>query len=296
MRTIGIIGIGSMGGAIARGLLETGELRPEEMALCDREMERLEPFATRWPALACYDQPDLMAEECGMIILAVKPYVLADVVEACGESLEDKAVVSIAAGWTVQMLRKILERTGARWLRVMPNTPAMVGEGMTALCEDSSFTPKELSLARRVFNALGRTITLPERLFDGVTALSGSSPAYIYMLIEAGHPRGHPGSRRAGAGGPVRARHRAHGALLGQASGGAPGRGLLPRRHHDRRGRRPGGEGLPARGAGSRARLRGEIPADVQAESVIRRPAPPPPQGGSERAGLKSHSIFGGIP
>ena len=53
MRTIGIIGIGSMGGAIARGLLETGELRPEEMALCDREMERLEPFATRWPALAC---------------------------------------------------------------------------------------------------------------------------------------------------------------------------------------------------------------------------------------------------
>ena len=185
MRTIGIIGIGSMGGAIARGLLETGELRPEEVALCDREMDRLEPFATRWPALACYDQPDLMAEECGMIILAVKPYVLAGVVEACGESLEDKAVISIAAGWTVPMLRHLLERTGARWLRVMPNTPAMVGEGMTALCEDTSFTQKELGLALRVFNALGRTVTLPERLFDGVTALSGSSPAYIYMLIEA---------------------------------------------------------------------------------------------------------------
>ena len=83
------------------------------------------------------------------------------------------------------MLSDALEGTGATFLRVMPNTPAMVGEGMTALCEEYTLSEEDFSFAQGIFEALGRTVVLPERLFDGVIALSGSSPAYVYMLIEA---------------------------------------------------------------------------------------------------------------
>ena len=94
-------------------------------------------------------------------------------------------MISIAAGWTVDMLADALEDTGATYLRVMPNTPAMVGEGMTALCDDSTFSKDDFAFAKGIFDAVGRTVILPERLFDGVIAISGSSPAYVFMMIEA---------------------------------------------------------------------------------------------------------------
>ena len=100
-------------------------------------------------------------------------------------ALRGKAVLSIAAGWTVDMLEKALEGTGATWLRVMPNTPALVGEGMTALCDDTTFSQEDFDFCKGIFDAIGKTKILPERLFDGVTAISGSSPAYVYMMIEA---------------------------------------------------------------------------------------------------------------
>jgi len=94
-------------------------------------------------------------------------------------------VLSIAAGWTVSMLEKAMEGSGATILRVMPNTPALVGEGMTALCDESTFSKEDFDYAKGIFDAIGKTRVLPERLFDGVVAISGSSPAYVYMMIEA---------------------------------------------------------------------------------------------------------------
>ena len=70
-------------------------------------------------------------------------------------------------------------------MRVMPNTPALVGEGMTALCDDSTFSKEDFDFAKGIFDSIGKTKILPERLFDGVVAISGSSPAYVYMMIEA---------------------------------------------------------------------------------------------------------------
>ena len=70
-------------------------------------------------------------------------------------------------------------------MRVMPNTPALVGEGMTALCESSTFSREDFDFAKGIFDSIGKTKILPERLFDGVVAISGSSPAYVYMMIEA---------------------------------------------------------------------------------------------------------------
>jgi len=85
----------------------------------------------------------------------------------------------------VSMLSKSLENSGATFMRVMPNTPALVGEGMTALCDESTFSKEDFEYAKGIFDSVGKTIILPERLFDGVVAISGSSPAYVYMMIEA---------------------------------------------------------------------------------------------------------------
>ena len=185
MKTIGIIGAGSMGGAIARGLLETGFVRPGDLAVCDPNAEVLQRLQEAWPAVTCVTSADALCGLTGTVVLAVKPYLVAEVIDQCGDSLADHAVISIAAGITVAKLHELLDPLGARLLRVMPNTPALVGEGMTALCSETTLTPEELNFARGVFDALGKTVLLPERMFDGVIAVSGSSPAYVYMLIEA---------------------------------------------------------------------------------------------------------------
>ena len=94
-------------------------------------------------------------------------------------------MISIAAGWTISRLAAALEGSGATYLRAMPNTPAMVGEGMTAICDDTTFDADDFDFAKGIFEAVGRTVVLPEKLFDGVIAISGSSPAYVFMMIEA---------------------------------------------------------------------------------------------------------------
>ena len=185
MKQIGIIGIGNMGGAIARGLLESGYIRPSELAVCDHDPAAAARLLQAWPAVTAFDLPADLCEECAFVVFAVKPHMLADLLRECGDALLDRAVISIAAGWTVDMLREALAPLGARWLRVMPNTPALVGEGMTALCEDTTLTEDELAFAKGIFDSVGKTELLPERMFDGVTAVSGSSPAYVFMMIEA---------------------------------------------------------------------------------------------------------------
>ena len=106
-----------------------------------------------------------------------------EVIRELRPCLNGKAIVSIAAGWTLERLETVLAGTGATCMRVMPNTPAMVSEGMTAICEESSMSDEDF--VKGIFDALGKTVILPENLFDGVTALSGSGPAYVYMFIEA---------------------------------------------------------------------------------------------------------------
>ena len=180
MKTIGIIGAGSMGGAIARGLLETGYVRPGDLAVCDPKPEILQAIQSEWPAVTCVTSADALCGLANMVILAVKPDLAADVIDQCGACLHLPFT-----GITVARLHELLDPLKARILRVMPNTPALVGEGMTALCSETTLTPEELTFTRGVFDALGKTVMMPERLFDGVIAVSGSSPAYVYMLIEA---------------------------------------------------------------------------------------------------------------
>ncbi len=185
MLKLGFIGTGNMGSAILRGLIAANYLTADDMAVCDLSVRKLEDLSNEYPGLTCTESDAELAEMCDMIVLAVKPQYMADTIEHIYDELSGKAVISIAAGWTVEMLSDKLEGSGATYLRVMPNTPAMVGEGMTALCEDTTFSQDDLEFAKGIFESVGRTVMLPEKLFDGVIAISGSSPAYVYMMIEA---------------------------------------------------------------------------------------------------------------
>ena len=174
-----------MGSAILRGLISANYLTADDMAICDLNARKLEELSDEFPGLTCTESDVELAEMCDMIVLAVKPHFMAEVIEHIREELNGKAVISIAAGWTVEQLTSALESSGATCLRVMPNTPAMVGEGMTAMCEDTTFSEEDFEFAKGIFDSVGRTVVVPERLFDGVIAISGSSPAYVYMMIEA---------------------------------------------------------------------------------------------------------------
>lgn len=185
MRMIGLIGAGNMGSAILRGVIDAGYVKQSQMLVCDASHRKMEELSDELPGVNYCDSPLDLASQADMIILAVKPNYLQGVIDEIREELEGKAVISIAAGWTVSMLAEALEGSGATYLRVMPNTPAMVGEGMTALCDDSTFSKENFAFAKGIFDAVGRTVVLPERLFDGVIAISGSSPAYVFMMIEA---------------------------------------------------------------------------------------------------------------
>ena len=183
--TVGIFGAGNMGCAILRGMLHEGVIAASNVTVYDRNASKLESLQTELGGIRITMDAAAAASACDLLILAVKPGAIAKLIESIRPMLSGKAVISIAAGWTVAMLDSALSPYGASYLRVMPNTPAMVGEGMTAFCDDTTFSRADLDFATRLFEAVGRTTMLPEYLFDGVIAVSGSSPAYVFMLIEA---------------------------------------------------------------------------------------------------------------
>lgn len=185
MKRLGLIGAGNMGGAILSGVLRRGCLKAEQVMVSDKAETLLDGFAKHFPGLETTTDNRRVASECQMILLAVKPQFLGGVLEEIHDAVQGKAVVSIAAGWTQAQLQQALAGTGATVLRAMPNTPALVGEGMTALCAEHTFSQEDYAFIEQVFQAVGRVTVLSERLFDGMIAVCGSSPAYLYMMLEA---------------------------------------------------------------------------------------------------------------
>lgn len=187
IHTIGMIGTGNMGSAILRGIVDAGYVKASQIVAYDASSRRMQELEEDIPGVQIATDCLEVAEKADLIILAVKPIYIREVIDEIRPAINGKAVLSIAAGWTMQMLKSALYGTTATYLRVMPNTPALVGEGMTAICdrEESTFSRDDFNYAKGIFDAVGKTKVLPERLFDGVVAVSGSSPAYVYMMIEA---------------------------------------------------------------------------------------------------------------
>ena len=185
IRTIGMIGTGNMGSAILRGIVEAEYVRTSQIIAFDTNRKRLRELEEDLPSVRLAADCLEVAEQADLIILSVKPMFVQEVIDTIRPAINGKAILSIAAGWTTNMLENALAGTDAAYMRVMPNTPALVGEGMTALCDESTFSKEDFDYAKGIFDSIGKTIILPERLFDGIVALSGSSPAYVYIMIEA---------------------------------------------------------------------------------------------------------------
>ncbi len=181
---IGFLGAGNMAGAILKGLLEKGFVKGSDVMISRRDPIQRAKLAEDFGVLAAEDNIHLV-KSCDVLVLAVKPYFLHDVIQEIKPHIGDKPVISIAAGWSFAALKEAYAPYHPPILRVSVNTPVLVGEGSTVLCEETTFTSEMLHWARDLFLALGTVRTLPERFLDAVVAVSGSGVAYVYTFIEA---------------------------------------------------------------------------------------------------------------
>ncbi len=189
MATIGFIGAGNMAEAIARGLLRSALVSRNEIAASDPNAERQRIFNEEL-GIPCSAGTGhgLSPAGCDIVVLAVKPYVIADAITAIKSAIKPNAVIiSIAAGISCRFIEAAVGGSGGkpRVIRVMPNTPMLAGKGMSALAKGTHATDEDLFAAERIFAAAGKTIRVTEDKMDAVTALSGSGPAYVFYLAEA---------------------------------------------------------------------------------------------------------------
>ncbi len=178
---VGFIGGGNMACAIVNGIISSGLCKKESIVVCDANGTALEKYKEIKTSTNNKD-----ALSCDYIVLAVKPQIMPVVLsELASFDIKDKVFVSIAAGISVETIKNSLGKN-AKVSRVMPNTPALVLEGMTVVSEnDGCLSDEEFKGVLGIFNSVGKTEVLPESFINTVTGISGSSPAYVYMMIEA---------------------------------------------------------------------------------------------------------------
>jgi pyrroline-5-carboxylate reductase len=178
-----IVGGGRMGEAIAAGLVRARVLTPVQIVVVEpdaskrRQLGEAHGVSTESDAAAAVEGADV-------VILAVKPQVIDEVMTALAPSLGSALVVSIAGGITSARLESHLP-AGTRVVRVMPNTPALVGAGMSVVSGGSEASPEDVATVEALFGALGQVVVLPESLQDACTAISGCGPAYMALFIDA---------------------------------------------------------------------------------------------------------------
>lgn len=183
MKRVGMIGCGTMGLAILRGLLEARVVTAAQLLGADPSSEKR--AALRRLKVRAVPSNRALVQGSDIIILAVKPQEMPNVLQEMKPSLRrTQLVISIAAGRTTRWLEQALG-AGQPVVRAMPNTPAQIRQGVTVLCGGRAAKAWHLSASRAIFGALGEVLELPERDFHAVTAMSGSGPAYVFYLMEA---------------------------------------------------------------------------------------------------------------
>ncbi|MBC1424189.1 pyrroline-5-carboxylate reductase [Listeria seeligeri] len=185
MKKIGFIGAGNMGTAMIRGLAKTDYINRKDLFVCGRKIEKLQPLETEFQGIQLTTSIEELAEQADIIILSVKPYTIPEVLTSIKNKLsKDKIIISVAAGVTIQDLENLTTKE-TKIVRVMPNTPALVGEAMSSITPNGSVTAEETEIITTIFASFGKAEVVPENLMDAVVGVSGSSPAYVYMFIEA---------------------------------------------------------------------------------------------------------------
>jgi pyrroline-5-carboxylate reductase len=183
-KIIGFIGAGNMGSAILGGILNSSLATSSQIIVSAHSTATLERIRSRYSVETTLSN-ERVAERSDLLFLAVKPDKYEEVIPQIAHSLLPSCIIiSLAAGQTLSSVRQAFGRD-VKIVRAMPNTPARVGEAMSALCANEAVTPQELALVQDLFACFGKSEVIPERLMDAVVGISGSSPAYVYLFIEA---------------------------------------------------------------------------------------------------------------
>lgn len=178
------VGAGNMAEALVRGLLASGSVAAHDITISNRRREKTDRNAERWGVRAAADNLACV-RDADVVMLCVKPQVMRAVLEQVGREIRpDALVISVAAGVSAQSIEAYMA-PGQRVVRSMPNTGAIVRQSATAIAPGTSATEHDLAVAREIFDQVGRTVTVEEHHLDAVTGLSGSGPAYIFLIIDA---------------------------------------------------------------------------------------------------------------
>lgn len=181
---LGFIGAGNMGGAILKGCVESGKFASRDIYVCDKDPERRKS----WEELLLINTTEeigRVVDICDIIIVGVKPDGFPSVMpEVSPKWRSNKILVSMAAGIPITYIENLLPM-GSKIIRIMPNTPAMVREGMVSVSRNNNISNQDMDTAMDIFRSVGLAEEVDESLIDCVIGVSGSSPAYTYLYIEA---------------------------------------------------------------------------------------------------------------
>lgn len=181
---IGFIGLGNMARAIIGGMLQNEMVKPADIIGSAKTRKTLEDVQTQF-GIDVRESNIAAAKEAEALVLAVKPQFLQEVIEEIKDTVKpDTLIISIAAGKTLEWIGQAFGRK-MKIVRCMPNTPALVGEGCTGVCVNAEVSEEEADYSIRLMESFGRASLVQEGLMDAVGAVSGSSPAYVFMFIEA---------------------------------------------------------------------------------------------------------------
>jgi len=183
-KKIGFIGGGKMGNVLISGILSHNLMPADKITVSDVAKDRLEDIKKTYGVRGTADNKKIV-KDADIVILAVKPQIMAAVLKEIARAInKSKLIISIAAGISTQYIEGLLKKE-ARVIRVMPNTPALIGEGAAAITSGSHATDEDFAITRYIFEAVGITVSVTEDLMDAVTGLSGSGPAYGFVIIDA---------------------------------------------------------------------------------------------------------------
>jgi len=181
---VGFLGAGKMATALARGWIAAGLVRTDKAIASDVLAQSRKAFRAD-TGIRTIEKNNEVVAVSDLLILAVKPQSMPELLLEIREAVTDRhLVVSIAAGVTLRQLAEVVGQA-KRLIRVIPNTPCLIGASASAYAPDESATPEDVALVDRLMNAVGKAFRLPESLLDAVTGLSGSGPAFVFTVIEA---------------------------------------------------------------------------------------------------------------
>lgn len=183
-KNIGIIGCGNMGSAILASFIESGKVHPSNIWVYDVSIEKIEKIRERYGVNIAANVGE-MAAVCYKIILAIKPDVAEEVLTEISNNISNnKVVISIMAGKSIDYIKKFIKKE-VKIVRLMPNMPAIIGKGLIAMSINDTIDENELLCIKDLLSSLGLVLEVDEKHMDAITGISGSSPAYVFMFIEA---------------------------------------------------------------------------------------------------------------